>query len=90
MSEIEITQADYDRADSVGTLTMERRRIVAEEFARHRHEARAEALEQAVQEVHSAIFDCAMRHSGKASAADYSMDVVRAIRALRSGEREGV
>jgi hypothetical protein len=41
----EVSQADRDAADRCGWLTMERRAIVAEEFARHAAQARARAVE---------------------------------------------
>ena len=61
-------------------------------FARHRHEARAEALEEAAFAAHGAIFDLALSDAGNGrnvTPAQYSEAAIDAIRALRSGEREG-
>ncbi|MFK4871650.1 hypothetical protein [Novosphingobium sp. ZW T3_23] len=61
----------------------------AKAFARHRHEARKAALEEAIIAAHGAIFDLALGDTGNGrsvSPAQYSEAVIDAIRSAVGGE----
>lgn len=99
MSEIEITQADIAQAERHYPPSGWRREAIldlAQFVAEVRHEARAEALEEAAAMIdkfgdrHERDIAAGLKGAGKRTAhLDACRGIATAIRALRSGEREG-